>query len=75
MEKDDILKPIQPCPVSSGQHFWLPVENKGGGGMQCFSCPMCKQRIYWSPIVQKWTKVTPREELVATQQAEKEKNK
>ena len=41
-----------------GQHFWLPAENESGKGMPCYSCPMCEQKIYWSPTLQNWVNVT-----------------
>lgn len=31
--------------------------------MQCFSCPMCEQLIYWSEINRKWVKVIPASEV------------
>jgi hypothetical protein len=60
MSKDGILKPIQPCVVVSEQHAWVPTT---GEGLQCYSCPMCLQRIYWSDITKKWVKVDPKVEL------------
>jgi len=50
------LEPVQPCTVASGQHYWVPTT---GEGMQCYSCPMCSQCIYWSDINKIWVKVTP----------------
>lgn len=57
MSKDDILNPVQSCIVASEQHVWIPTT---GPGLQCYSCPMCQQRIYWSDITKKWVKVNPR---------------
>lgn len=54
--QDNNLRPIQPCIVASGQHAWVPTT---GEVMQCYSCPMCQQRIYWSDILKKWVKVNP----------------
>ena len=48
---------MEECNLSvGGQHFWLPVANKTKGGMQCYSCPMCSQKVYWSAILQEWVK-------------------
>lgn len=35
------------------QHFWLPVD---AGKIQCFSCPLCGQLVYWSRILLEWVK-------------------
>lgn len=51
------MNPIKDC-RDGGQHFWLPAPNESGKGMKCYSCPMCEQRIYWSPITQNWVNVT-----------------
>jgi hypothetical protein len=54
------MSPILPCFVGKTyvQHLWLPVANESKGGMQCYSCPMCSQKIYWSAITQRWVNVT-----------------
>lgn len=57
--KDSILKPVQLCVTPSGNHDFLPTTGKG---MQCYSCPMCSQRIYWSEILKKWVKVDPKKD-------------
>lgn len=50
------MEPITECNLANGgQHFWLPTK---GEVMQCYSCPMCGQRIYWSDITKKWVNVS-----------------
>lgn len=56
---DNTLKPVQLCNTSSGNHDWLPTTGKG---LQCYSCPLCKQCIYWSEINKKWVKVVAKEQ-------------
>lgn len=56
--KDNTLKPVQLCVTSTGNHDWLPTTGKG---LPCFSCPLCKQRIYWTEVIKKWVKVTPKD--------------
>lgn len=43
---------IEPC-LNGLQHTWLPTT---GTVLQCYSCPACKQRIYWSDTLVKWVR-------------------
>lgn len=46
---------IEECNLANGgQHLWLPVESKSIEDTQCYSCPMCELKIYWSKVTQKW---------------------
>lgn len=55
--QDKTLEAVQPCSLPSVPHSWLPITGKG---LQCFSCPMCRQCVYWSELTKRWVKVTPK---------------
>jgi hypothetical protein len=46
---------LEDCKTGS-KHFWLPTT---GTVLQCYSCPTCEQRIYWSKILNKWVRSDP----------------
>lgn len=48
------MHPIKECNVNSGQHFWVQLPKVKG--MQCYSCPMCGQLVYWSDTILGWVK-------------------
>lgn len=48
------MNKINECVVGGGQHCWVTIPK--GRGLQCYSCPMCGQLVYWSDVIKTWIK-------------------